>query len=327
VIDLAGFHFLRPAWLILLLPAAVLTWALVRSRDPVQSWRRVIAPELLKHLMLQDKTKQGRFRPTYVVSLAWLLCILALAGPSWEKEPSPFTQDQAALFIVLKVTPEMLAQDIQPSRLKRATQKISDLLDLRPGTRTGLIAYAGSAHLVMPLTSDASIIREFVADLDPSVMPRPGDNPLQAIELAQRRLAKSGLPGSIVLISDYIDPLAQESLAAARAETASKDRVDVHVFAMAAGPDVIPPLDSPPAPALDLDLMKAAAKATGGVLILPSVDDSDVKQLNARIERSISRAPAHEGERWKDAGYLLLPLILLLAMFLFRPGGAIAVKQ
>jgi Ca-activated chloride channel family protein len=325
--ELAAFHFLRPAWLLLLLPAALLTWSLLRSHDPVQSWRRVIAPELLKHLLLQDKTKRGRFRPTYIVALAWLLCILSLAGPAWEKEPSPFTQDQSALFIILKVTPEMLAQDIQPSRLKRASQKIGDLLDLRPGTKTGLIAYAGSAHLVMPLTSDANIIREFVANLDPSVMPKPGDNPVQAIELAQRRLVRSGLPGSIVLISDYIDPSAQKSLAATRREAGTKVWVDVHLFAMAAGPEVIPALDSPPAPALDLDLMKAAAKAVDGDLTLPSVDDSDVRQLNGKIERSISRAPAQEGERWKDAGYLLLPLILLLAMFLFRPGGAIAVQR
>ena len=121
--ELAAFHFLRPSWLLLLLPAAVLTWSLLKSLDPVQSWRRVIAPELLKHLLLKDETRRGRFRPTHVVALAWLLCILALAGPSWEKEPSPFTEDQAALFIVLKVTPEMLAQDIPPSRLKRAAQK------------------------------------------------------------------------------------------------------------------------------------------------------------------------------------------------------------
>jgi len=321
--ELAAFHFLRPAWLLLLLPVAVLTWSLLKSQDPVQSWRRVIAPELLKHLLLQDNTKRGRFRPTYVVAVTWLLCILALAGPAWEKEPSPFTQDQAALFIVLKVTPEMLAQDIQPSRLQRATQKIGDLLDLRPGSKTGLIAYAGSAHLVMPLTSDANIIREFAADLDPSVMPKPGDNPLSAIDLAQRRLAQSGLPGSIVLISDAIDPGLLEGLATARHEAGA----DIHIYAMAAGPEVIPPLDSPPAPALDLEQMRAAAKAAGGDLTLPSADNSDVKQLNAKIERSISRAPAQEGERWKDAGYLLMPLILLLAMFLFRPGGAIAVQR
>jgi Ca-activated chloride channel family protein len=114
-----------------------------------------------------------------------------------------------------------------------------------------------------------------------------------------------------------------EGLAAARREAGA----DLHIYAMAAGPEVIPPLDSPPAPALDLEQMKAAAKAAGGDLTLPSADNSDVRQLNAKIERSISRAPAQEGERWKDAGYLLLPLILLLAMFLFRPGGAIAVQR
>jgi hypothetical protein len=62
-------------------------------------------------------------------------------------------------------------------------------------------------------------------------------------------------------------------------------------------------------------------------LILPSADDRDVKQLNAKIERSIARAPAQEGERWKDGGYLFLPFLMLLALFFFRPGGAVVAQR
>ncbi len=321
--ELALFHFLRPAWLLLLLPVAVLIWSILRRHDPVHAWRKVIAPELLDHLLIRDATKQGRFPPTHVLALTWLLGIFALAGPSWEKEVSPFSEDQAALFIVLKVTAEMLAEDIQPSRLQRSVQKIGDLLALRPGGKTGLIAYAGSAHLVMPLTSDTAIIREFAAELVPAVMPVPGDEPVKAIELANRHLKNSGLPGSIVLISDYIDPGQQERLAEAR----KAGGAEVHVFAMAGGPEVVPPPGSPPAPALDRPAMKAAADAAGGDLILPSADDRDVKQLNAKIERSIARAPAQEGERWKDGGYLFLPFLMLLALFFFRPGGAVVAQR
>jgi len=321
--ELASFHFLRPAWLLLVPPVAVLIWSILRRQDPVHAWRKVIAPELLDHLLIRDTTKQGYFRPAYVLALGWLLGIFALAGPSWEKEASPLTEDRAALFIVLKVTPEMLAEDIQPSRLQRSVQKIGDLLALRPGSKTCLIAYAGSAHLVMPLTSDTAIIREFAAELVPAVMPVPGDEPVKAIELANRHLRNSGLPGSIVLISDYIDPGQQERLA----EVRKAGGAEVHVFAMAGGPEVVPPPGSPPAPALDQDLMQAAADAAGGDLTLASADDRDVKQLNAKIERSIARAPAQEGERWKDGGYLFLPLLMLLGLFFFRPGGAVAVHR
>jgi len=323
VIDFALFHFLRPGWLLLLLPATLLVWSILRRQDSAHQWRGLITPVLLGHLLLRDEEKRGHIRPSHLLALAWFLGIIALSGPSWEKEPLPFTEDTAALFIVLKVTPEMLAQDIQPSRLQRAVQKIGDLLALRPGSKAGLIAYAGSAHLVMPLTSDAEIIRDFAAELAPDVMPETGDEPLKAIELAGRYLQNSGLPGSIVLISDYIDPGLQEGLAAIHAEGGA----DVHIYAMAAGPEVVPPPGSPPAPALDLDSMRAAADAAGGDLTLPSADGTDVRQLSARIERSLARAPAQEGERWNDAGYPLLPVILLLALFFFRSGGAVDMQR
>jgi Ca-activated chloride channel family protein len=317
------FHFLRPAWLLMLLPGALIIWSILDRQDPMRSWRLVIAPELLEHLAIRKEERRGRLRPVYLLAFIWFTGIFAMAGPSWEKEPTPFTEDQAALFIVLKVTPEMLAEDIQPSRLQRSVQKISDLLALRPGSKTGLIAYAGSAHLVMPLTSDPDIISYFAAELTPAVMPQPGDEPVRAVELAQRRLRDSGLPGSVVLIADYINEASSRELV----EMREAGDADMHVLAVAAGPEAVPPPGSPPAPALDEAAMKQAAKAGGGSLVLVSPDDSDLRQLNARIDRSIASAPVQEGERWKDAGYYLVVLFTLLALLFFRPGGAVALNR
>jgi len=317
------FHFLRPAWLLLLLPAALVVWSVMRRQDPMRSWKGVIAPSLLEHLAISKEERRSRLRPVFGLALIWMLGILAAAGPSWEKEPTPFTEDQAALFIVLKVTPEMLAEDIQPNRLKRAAQKIGDLLALRPGTRTGLIAYAGSAHLVMPLTSDPEIISFFASELAPEVMPVPGDEPVQAVELAQKRLLASGLPGSVVLVADSMD----SAFLAGLEEASNEGGANVHILAMAAGPDVIPPSGSPPAPALDEDSMRKAAKAGGGSLVLVTPDDSDVRQLSAGIEHSIAAAPAQEGERWKDMGYYLVLVTFMLILPLFRQGGAVRVDS
>ena len=324
--ELALFHFIRPAVWWLLLPAALVFWSVMRRQDSMQAWKVVIAPELLDHLVVRDEETHGRFRPVYLLGLGWLLAIFTLAGPSWEKEATPFTQDQAALFIVQKVTPEMLAEDIQPSRLQRSAQKISDLLALRPGSRTGLIAYADTAHLVMPLTSDPGIIEFFASELAPDVMPRAGqgraDDPLTAIRLATSRLQASGVPGSIVLLADFIDPALSGELAAIH----KASQVDLHILAMAAGPEVVPPPGSPPAPALDEAAMRQVARAGGGALVQVTPDDSDIRQLNARIENSIAAAPAQEGERWKDLGYYLLPIFALMALMFFRKGGAVALR-
>ncbi len=94
----------------------------------------------------------------------------------------------------------MLAEDIQPTRLERATHKIRDLLALRPGARTALIAYAGSAHLVMPLTTDARLIEEFAGELSPGLMPRPGNAPAEALTLATQLLQQDDAGGGSISV-------------------------------------------------------------------------------------------------------------------------------
>ena len=320
---LEAFHFIRPAWLLLGLPAALVIWAILRRQDPLRSWQAVIAPELLAHLVVRSEMRRSRLRPALVLGIAWFFAIIAVAGPTWKKEPTPLTEDQSALFIVLKVTPDMLAQDIQPSRLQRSAQKIGELLALRPGSRTGLIAYAGSAHLVMPLTSDPEVIRFFAAELAPDVMPTPGDDPAQAIALANERLRSAGLPGSIVLIADHVDP----GLVGDFERMRDAGGADVHVYAMAAGADVIVPADSPPAAALDRSAMARAAAAGGGSLVEVSPDDRDIRRLAGQIERSIETAPLQEGERWVEFGYWLGLFFVPLMLLFFRPGGAVALQS
>src|SRR5262249_414028 len=114
-------------------------------------------PHLLPHL-LTGREERRWIRPVTVLPVAWMLGVVALAGPTWEREPAPFAEDMDVLAIVLKVTPSMQSQDIQPTRLARVTGKIRDLPGRRRGAKTALFAYAGTAHRVMPPTSDAGII-------------------------------------------------------------------------------------------------------------------------------------------------------------------------
>ena len=316
------FHFLRPAWLLLLVPAAFLMWSVYRRSDSLRAWKRVITPHLLKHLLLVESGEEGRWRPVYMLGIGWLAGILALAGPSWQMQPSPFSEDQAAMFIVMKVTPQMLAQDIQPSRLQRSVIKVHDLLELKQDIRTGLIAYAGSAHLVMPLTSDAGIINHSAAALEPGIMPLEGDEPAEAIELASQRLKDAAVPGSIVLITDNIDSSQLKALE----NTYQQSKIEVNILAMAAGPEVIPPVGSYLAPALDMDALRKAARVMGGSVTEVTADKSDIQSLSGNIERSISNAPLQEGQQWRDGGYYLLLLLALVMLSFFRRGGSLAVE-
>jgi len=315
------FHFIRPLWLLALLPAIVIAVILWRQRESGRVWKRAIAPHLLPHLLVRDTGSRRGLRPHVLLSVILFVAILALAGPTWKRKPSPFVEDTAALVIALEVTPTMLAEDIQPSRLVRATQKIADLLEGRKGAPTALISYAGSAHLVMPLTKDPVVIASFARELHPDLMPAEGDAPSKAVGLAKQLLDSSGLGGSVLLITDGVPPGEQERIAEMHAAGAPK----VHVFGVAAGPETAPPAGSPPAPALDLDNLKAAAKAGKGDLIIVSADDSDVSRVARSVETNFTAAtsPDGEGASWIDSGYWLLPLLAVGCLMWFRPGWAI----
>ena len=316
MIDPGLFHFLRPHWLFLILPVLLLLWVIRRRHDTERAWQRVVAPHLLSHLLVADDTRTGYWRPIHALALMWVLGCVALAGPAWEREPAPFGEETAAMVIILKVTPTMLARDVQPSRLQRAIHKIRDLLEKRPGGRTALVAYSGSAHLVMPMTSDARIIEQFAAELSPDVMPVEGDVVADAIELAKETLAASGQPGSIILLADEV---AANQLDLLSMQYKNGDPA-TYILGMAGGAEAPVPLDGPSAAALDVVTMERAARNAGGSLVRLSADDADVARLARLAESSIISVAAGQGETWRDAGYYLLPFLALLALLGFRRG-------
>ena len=105
---LSQFHFLRPWWLLALIPALGLVWMICRHQDTTRPWRGVIDEHLLPYLLIAGG-RQRRLQPVHLLFLIWLLAIVSLSGPTWQREPAPFADDEAALVIALEVTPTMLA--------------------------------------------------------------------------------------------------------------------------------------------------------------------------------------------------------------------------
>jgi Ca-activated chloride channel homolog len=309
-------HFLHSWWLLALVPAFVLVWIIRRHQDAARPWRGMIAGHLLPYLLTEGGPRR-RLQPVHVLLPIWLLATLALSGPTWQREPSPLADDEAALMIAIEVTPTMLAQDIQPSRLERAAQKIRDLLAERPGTRTALVAYSGSAHLVMPLTRDADLSARFAAELSAAIMPVEGDAAGEALALAERQLGQSGLHGSVLLVTNGVPAEQLPQLAAYRKQGGAP----VQLLAVAAPPGTPVPPDSPPAPALDRAALDTAADALGATLTIVSPDDRDVRWLARHTETSLLTTSAEQsGERWKDMGYWLVFGVAALALTWFHPG-------
>jgi Ca-activated chloride channel family protein len=297
---IGDFHFIRPWWLLALLPLALLVWAIYRRLDPAQAWRAIIAPNLLPFL-LSGTTQRKRLSPLLLIAISSTVTVIAIAGPTWRREPAPFADETAALAIVIKVSPSMKVEDVQPDRLTRAVQKIHDLLAKRRGAKTSLIAYAGTAHVVMPATTDDGIINTFAQALDPKIMPSDGDAVAEALRLADQTLAEAG-SGSILWITDNVAP---EQLAALT-RWRQQSRTTVRLF---------PPLIA----GSELDGLKSSAHVVSASIVRLSADDTDVDSL-ARAAKFSTVATGEKGNRWEESGYWLTPLIAALMLPFFRKG-------
>jgi Ca-activated chloride channel family protein len=295
---LAAFHFLRPLWLLALLPAALLWWASRRQADTTRRWRSVIEAGLLQHLVVRGGAR-GWLQPADMLLAAWVVGAVAVAGPAWQREPSPFAADAPPVMIVLRVTPSMQMRDLQPSRLERAQQKIADFLARRQGQAAGLIAYAGSAHLVLPPTRDTGVVTTMAGALSPGVMPKQGDDLSGAIALAQSVLTQGGRGGSILLLADEAVPLAAPPASGA----------SVRVLAM------LPPYR---------DLgggLATAARSLGATVQRVTADAADIAAIDRALARAGLTSPEPGGvEQWRDAGWYLVPVLAGIVLLWFRRG-------
>ena len=201
---IADFHFLRPEWLWGVAAAFLLFWAVSRREDLRARWGSIIAPHLLEHLIV-GRRDYRRVRPVHLTAALMALSSIALAGPTWERERPPFVEDKAPLAIAIDLSQTMDAIDVSPTRLERAKLKIRDLLALRQGARTAIVAYAGSAHLVLPLTDDANLIETYVDSLATAIMPVAGKDTAKALAVAEEALAREDAPGTILFITDGIE--------------------------------------------------------------------------------------------------------------------------
>jgi Ca-activated chloride channel family protein len=302
---MAELHFIRPYWLMSLLPALLIWYGLWKEGDSQSSLRQVIDPALLENLIVPPQ-QTTYFRPINVLLLLWMLTALALSGPTWIKEPSPFTDDTAGLVVALKVSGTMNATDVQPSRLERAKYKLKDILEQRDGAATGLVVYSGSAHIVMPLTRDSRIINAMIEDLSPDLMPVEGDVLVDALDVSRFLFERSGAGGSILVLADSVDPSQLDGLSERQHE------LPVQFLSM-----------QPASAPVDKGMQKAASVLDADIERL-TVDQEDVTTVTNRASEEFTSITGRDSEsQWQDAGYYLLPFIALFILMWSRRGWVI----
>ena len=218
----ADFHFLRPEWFYALIPLLIAVWFVKRWRARATGWQGVIANHLYQHLITgKQQSVTSLFVP--LLALTWLLGVIALAGPTWERIPQPVYQVKTGHVLVLDMSLSMRATDIAPDRLSRAKYKAIDLVNLIDEGDMGLVAYAGDAFVISPLTEDANTLNALLPGLSPEIMPVAGSDPVQGLRLAETLLTNAGFQnGMLYWITDGVEISQMKELSDFLSETPFK---------------------------------------------------------------------------------------------------------
>lgn len=322
--SLFGLTLLRPFALLLLIPSLLLCWLLYRRVNRHSVWDRLLPAAARKALLQRDPggRHSGRF---ILLGSAWLLAIVALAGPAWESdEPAPYL-DQSALIVVLDLSRNMLANDLQPNRLERARMKVRDLMQLRSDSQLALIVYAGTAHRVTPLSNDQATLDNLLAALEPDIMPEHGQNLQAGMRLATEMAASLPRDSTrVLLITSGVAPQQLQELDRIHAQLGSQLSV------LGVGTREGSPVPLPEGgfmrdnqgqillPRLDSSTLAGIARRHGGRYQQITADDSD---LQALVPATAPQSAAGEAStRISDQGHWLVLLLLPLAALGARRG-------
>ncbi|MFK8020168.1 MAG: VWA domain-containing protein [Pseudomonadales bacterium] len=319
-----NFHLIRP-WFLLAIPIVAALWFTLWKMDKQSTAEpTIVAPHLASALLMPAGNK-GWLTPLTCMHLLAGFLALALSGPTWERQSSPLIEDEAILIIALDLSQSMQQADVQPSRVERAKQKIQDLLALRAGARSGLIAYAGSAHSVIPITSDLDIVQNFLSAIRPDMMPRSGKLAAKVLPVVDSMFSQTvggrkDIPGTLLLITDNADSATQEAFSTFFQQ--SKHQLVV----WGVGTTDFTDSSNAQVPAnfiaQDEAALKELASNSDGFYQAFSTDKSDVRRINWQIDNYLLTVDDND-HPWVDKGYVLLLPIMLLCLLWFRRGWTV----
>lgn len=319
-IDWQQFHFLRPVALYLFIPLVLIVAILLAGNREPQRWKRMIAP-VLRPYLFTGGNRWSLLLPLVFFVLGISAAILGTAGPAWHRTVVPGQKVQAVVLVAMDLSASMNATDIPPSRVERAKLKLSDFLDAHPGAKAGLLAYAGTPHLVMPFTTDYQLIKLQATSLNAKEMPVPGTNTALLIKYIDTLMKPVLAPSTVLLLTDEVT--ADDAAGYTNYVNSSIHRMEILLMSSPAGARV--PGFAKVLSRQDEGVLQSLATNPRITINHLTLDTTDVGAIATRIREHLifEKDKRTDDKAWDDMGYLLIIPVGLLVLLWFRKGWAI----
>lgn len=198
--------FRNPGTLIWMIPALIAAgafyfWSLSRRNKfaALLGQDKTISQLVPREIALRRKIK-------FVLQTSALFFLfLALAGPQWGVELVATQAATSQAIVAVDTSLSMTAEDIKPSRIEKAKSELSLILEQMKGNRVGVIAFAGEAAVLCPITADVHAAKQILGDIQPGAIPQPGTGIGKAIRLAVQTLSRYQGGKALVILSDGED--------------------------------------------------------------------------------------------------------------------------
>lgn len=298
---MSDFHFLHPWRLLGLLLCVALWWLPAAGRS---AWSRIMDKNLAKALI------KGRQRKlTQTLPWIFILGVIALAGPSWQRQLPAALTPESHVMVILQQDTAMLANDLAPSRHERMQTKVMSLMTQMPGTRFGLVVYNAGAWLTTPLTTDTVFYDLFLRAQNPTLLPQgEGSGLEQAVSLAMKNMPAA--PRSIIVVAD--------TLSADDATWLSGQHVPLQIWVPGtAQGGTLPGQFADQGVDTRLNVARFEQVRDAGVPVtLVTADDSDLPVILSHIEQSVTaQNNARSDLHWLNDGWMLVLPVLGILFF------------
>ncbi|HEY6867636.1 MAG TPA: VWA domain-containing protein, partial [Candidatus Eisenbacteria bacterium] len=310
----------RWLWAFAVLPLlALLEWrALRRARARTT---RLVGPRAPHALLAQ--VAPGRRGTGAVLTLAALACLIAgAAGPEWGREVVRRAATGSDLVLVIDVSASMDTRDVPPSRLDEARREALAVLDRVGGGRVGIVAFAGDAVRLCPLTLDLGAARLTLEAISSGSVSEPGTDLGRALRVAERVMPSGRREEQAIVLWTDGEDLEQ----GARGMIGELAANGIRVFAVGVGTaagDVVPVLDDQGRATdvkrdaqgmavrsrLDEDLLRTIAQRTRGAYFSASRPGGELPRLLSAVG---GLARGSHGTRLSERAVARFPLFAAL---------------